>query len=92
MREKEGKVLVHCHAGISRSATICMAYLMATRKLRMEEAYEFVKTRRRVVSPNFNFMGQLLNFESRVFPSSASPAPTSSSSLSRPEDEEEDED
>lgn len=92
MRENRGKVLVHCHAGISRSATICMAYLMATRKLRMEEAYEFVKTRRRVVSPNFNFMGQLLNFESRVFPT-GSPVPTCSSSLSRPEDEdEEDED
>lgn len=51
-----------------------MAYLMATRRLRMEEAYEFVKTRRRIVSPNFNFMGQLLSFEAQIFASeSASP-------------------
>lgn len=70
-----------------------MAYLMATKKLRMEEAYEFVKTRRRVVSPNFNFMGQLLHFESRVFPqtTSDSPAPSCSSSLStHPQDEDDD--
>lgn len=62
-----GKVLVHCHAGISRSATICMAYLMATLRLRMEDAYEHVKSRRKIISPNFSFMGQLLSFESQVF-------------------------
>ena len=69
VKESNGKVLVHCHAGISRSSTICMAYLMATQKFRMEEAYEFVKTRRRCVSPNFNFMEQLLSFENHVFQS-----------------------
>lgn len=40
---------------------------MSTKKLRMEEAYEYVRSRRRIVSPNFNFMGQLLNFESKLF-------------------------
>ena len=44
-----------------------MAYIMSNMKLRMEDAYEFVKDRRRIVSPNFNFMGQLLSFESIVF-------------------------
>ena len=44
-----------------------MAYIMSNMKLRMEDAYEFVKNRRRIVSPNFNFMGQLLSFESIVF-------------------------
>lgn len=33
----------------------------------MEDAYEFVKSRRRIVSPNFNFMNQLLDFQSIVF-------------------------
>lgn len=67
VKNSNGKVLIHCHAGISRSATICMAYLMATKRLRMEEAYEYVKSKRKIISPNFNFMGQLLGFETQVF-------------------------
>lgn len=71
VKSQNGKVLVHCQAGVSRSATICIAYLMATRRLRMEEAYKYVKSRRRIVSPNFNFMGQLLTFENQIFPASS---------------------
>lgn len=59
-------MLVHCQAGISRSATICLAYLMMKKRVRLEEAFEFVKQRRSVISPNFSFMGQLLQFESQV--------------------------
>lgn len=59
-------MLVHCQAGISRSATICLAYLMMKKRVRLEEAFEFVKQRRSIISPNFSFMGQLLQFESQV--------------------------
>ncbi|KFM70307.1 Dual specificity protein phosphatase 4, partial [Stegodyphus mimosarum] len=69
VKSQNGKVLVHCQAGVSRSATICIAYLMATKRLRMEEAYKYVKSRRRIVSPNFSFMGQLLTFENKIFSS-----------------------
>ncbi|GFT27799.1 dual specificity protein phosphatase 4 [Nephila pilipes] len=72
VKAQNGKVLVHCQAGISRSATICIAYLMATKRLRMEEAYKYVKSRRKIVSPNFSFMGQLLTFENQIFSSSGS--------------------
>ncbi|KAF8767405.1 dual specificity protein phosphatase 1-like [Argiope bruennichi] len=72
VKAQNGKVLVHCQAGISRSATICIAYLMATKRLRMEEAYKYVKSRRKIVSPNFSFMGQLLSFENQIFSSSGS--------------------
>lgn len=66
VKNSKGRVLVHCQAGISRSATICLAYLISRHRLRLDEAYEYVKKRRSVISPNFNFMGQLLNWESET--------------------------
>uniref|UniRef100_G3Q2W7 Dual specificity protein phosphatase n=1 Tax=Gasterosteus aculeatus aculeatus TaxID=481459 RepID=G3Q2W7_GASAC len=36
----------------------------------LDEAFEFVKQRRSIISPNFSFMGQLLQFESQVLASS----------------------
>ncbi|XP_005998854.1 dual specificity protein phosphatase 5 [Latimeria chalumnae] len=77
VRRAGRKVLVHCEAGISRSPTICMAYLMKTRRFRLEEAFDYTKQRRSFVSPNFGFMGQLLQYESEILPSTPStPVPT----------------
>lgn len=58
-----GKTLVHCHAGVSRSATICIAYVMYSRHASLDTAFEFVKSRRSEISPNAGFMHQLLEFE-----------------------------
>ncbi|KAI7797757.1 dual specificity protein phosphatase 2 [Triplophysa rosa] len=66
VKESGGRVLVHCQAGISRSATICLAYLIHARRVRLDEAFDFVKRRRQVISPNLAFMGQLLQFETDV--------------------------
>lgn len=66
VKQSGGRVLVHCQAGISRSATICLAYLMHTQRVRLDEAFDFVKQRRQVISPNLAFMGQLLQFETDV--------------------------
>ncbi|XP_066565949.1 dual specificity protein phosphatase 7 [Amia ocellicauda] len=56
-------VLVHCLAGVSRSVTVTVAYLMQRLGLSLNDAYDFVKRRKSNISPNFNFMGQLLDFE-----------------------------
>ncbi|GCB79214.1 dual specificity protein phosphatase 1-A-like [Scyliorhinus torazame] len=66
VKNNGGRVLVHCQAGISRSATICLAYLIRTQRVGLEEAFDFVKQRRGVISPNLGFMGQLLQFETEV--------------------------
>lgn len=63
IRKKDGKVLVHCRAGISRSATICIAYLMVHNSLSLDQAFDFIRERRRIISPNMNFMQQLFEFE-----------------------------
>ena len=59
----DNKVLVHCMAGASRSATIVIAYLMWTEKLKFEKAFDIVKTKRSIVCPNDGFQDQLKLFE-----------------------------
>ncbi|XP_008309414.1 dual specificity protein phosphatase 6 [Cynoglossus semilaevis] len=62
-RSQKCGVLVHCLAGISRSVTVTVAYLMQKLNLSMNDAYDIVKMKKSNISPNFNFMGQLLDFE-----------------------------
>jgi predicted protein tyrosine phosphatase len=63
-KTSNGKVLVHCQAGVSRSPTIVIAYLLARSQYKsLTDAFSFVKDRRAIVAPNINFMGQLLEFE-----------------------------
>ncbi|KAF6745438.1 dual specificity protein phosphatase 12 [Ephemerocybe angulata] len=52
-------VLVHCQAGISRSATIVAAYLMKTRNLNPQAALKMVRDTRPIISPNSGFLEQL---------------------------------
>ena len=65
-RDCGGSVLIHCQAGVSRSPTIAIAYLIKNFPMRMVEAYKFIKCRRSIISPNLNFMGQLLEFEKLI--------------------------
>lgn len=44
-----GRVYVHCNAGVIRSATIVICYLIAYSKMTAKEAVEFVKSKRAIV-------------------------------------------
>ena len=39
MQQEGAKVLIHCYAGISRSAAITIAYLMHSNSMSYEQAY-----------------------------------------------------
>ena len=65
-----GKTLVHCYLGISRSVSICVAYLMRYKELIGKqnkfgagEAVRYIRERRQYVKPNGGFMKQLLEYE-----------------------------
>lgn len=62
-RDNNKGVLVHCLAGISRSVTVTVAYLMSRENMSLNHAYDHVKHCKPNISPNFTFMGQLLDFE-----------------------------
>mmetsp|Transcript_42784 Transcript_42784/g.109482 ORF Transcript_42784/g.109482 Transcript_42784/m.109482 type:complete len:231 (-) Transcript_42784:762-1454(-) len=55
----ENKVLVHCMAGVSRSATTVAAYLVKHNNLSPEDAVALVKEKRRCADPNSGFLKQL---------------------------------
>ena len=67
VREKKGRVLVHCIQGISRSVSIVMAYIIFTKKFSYDKAFTFVQAKREISYPNFGFSIQLQNFYSRLY-------------------------
>lgn len=66
VRESGGCAIIHCLAGISRSATVCISYVMRHLCLSSDDAYRYVKSKRATISPNFNFLGQLLEYEKQL--------------------------
>jgi protein-tyrosine phosphatase len=58
-----GKVYVHCFAGISRSSTVVIYYLMKYHKMRFSDAFDLVKKKRPVACPNFGFLNTLIELD-----------------------------
>ncbi len=56
-------VLVHCNAGISRSATIIAAYLIREKEMTFSEALKLIKDARPAARPNEGFIKQLVSYE-----------------------------
>ncbi|TKR62717.1 hypothetical protein L596_026638 [Steinernema carpocapsae] len=61
-----GRVLVHCVAGVSRSASICLAFLTKHRCRSLRDAYHLMCSKRPMVRPNLGFWRQLIAYEQNV--------------------------
>lgn len=67
IQRRGAHVLVHCVAGVSRSATIVIAYLMKHRRLDLRSAFNHCFSLRPVIRPNNGFMTQLIAYEQQLF-------------------------
>ncbi|CAK56209.1 unnamed protein product (macronuclear) [Paramecium tetraurelia] len=62
---KYGNVLVHCYAGISRSASLVVAYLIKYHNYTTLTAVRFLQKSRPIIEPNDGFIAQLKEYENR---------------------------
>lgn len=62
-QRRQTRALVHCVYGQSRSAAVCVAFLMATRRLPLRVAYDAVQRARPCIHINAGFLRQLELFE-----------------------------
>ncbi|XP_072537256.1 dual specificity protein phosphatase 26-like [Salminus brasiliensis] len=61
-----GKILVHCHVGVSRSATVVLAYMMLKHSMTLVEAINTVKEGRGII-PNRGFLRQLIDLHIKLY-------------------------
>ncbi|XP_073414357.1 dual specificity protein phosphatase 18 isoform X2 [Dendrobates tinctorius] len=62
-----GRTLIYCAAGISRSPTLCLAYLMEHHGLSLLAAHTHLKQCRPIIRPNIGFWKQLIAYELYLF-------------------------
>ncbi|KAF5269668.1 hypothetical protein FQA39_LY08591 [Lamprigera yunnana] len=62
-RKEGSKVLVHCKMGISRSASVVIAYAMKAFNWDFKTAMQHVKEKRSCIKPNTNFVTQLETYQ-----------------------------
>ncbi|VDP73219.1 unnamed protein product [Echinostoma caproni] len=59
---RNGSVLIHCTMGMSRSATVTIAYVMRKFRVSYDNALDLVM-KKRIIYPNIGFVNQLKMFE-----------------------------
>ena len=61
---KQGNVLVHCYAGMQRSAAVVAMYLIVTQNMKHEQAISYIKHKRNIAFwPYVNFLKSIQGFE-----------------------------
>lgn len=62
----KARVLVHCAAGVSRSVTLVLAYLMAREQMTLQNAVSHVFSKRPMIDPLWFYIQTLFEFEKKV--------------------------
>ena len=75
--DPNAKLFVHCEVGVSRSATLVIAWLMKIEGLNFLDAYRRVRSKRFKILPNIGFASQLQRLEHELQPHSVSNTPSS---------------
>eukprot|EP00466_Bigelowiella_natans_P013773 jgi/Bigna1/144685/aug1.90_g19393 len=65
IKEKKA-VYIHCNMGMSRSATVTIAYLMKKNAWSFEKAYMYTRKIRKIITPNEGFCEALLSLEKQL--------------------------
>ncbi|KAH3668076.1 hypothetical protein OGAPHI_001830, partial [Ogataea philodendri] len=80
----DGKVLVHCQVGVSRSATVCISEVMKRLNISLPRAYLYVRVRRLnvIIQPNLKLMYELFKWEEQFMRSKMNKRTNSISSQS----------
>ena len=61
---KQGPILVHCAAGMQRSAAVVAMFLIATKGMKSDEAIKYIRERRPIAfQPGPNFLKSIKGFE-----------------------------
>lgn len=61
-------VLIHCFAGMQRSACLLCAYLIKTMKMKLHEAIFFIQLKRNIAfTPQVNFIDSLLIYQNYLY-------------------------
>ncbi|XP_057396372.1 dual specificity protein phosphatase 3-like [Balaenoptera acutorostrata] len=65
LAQKNGRVLVHCHEGYSRSPTLVIAHLMMSQKMGVKSALSTIRQDREI-GPKDGFLAQLCQLNDRL--------------------------
>eukprot|EP01132_Coremiostelium_polycephalum_P005527 gene5527-6885_t len=63
---KLGGILIHCTAGVSRSATVVISYLMSIFFKPFWDCFQYLRKIRPCIQPNKGFVSQLISYESTL--------------------------
>ena len=66
-RQNNERVLIHCAAGISRSSTITLAYLIKYENMKLDDAYSLLRSKRKMAYPNSGFWSILQTWETKHY-------------------------